>query len=150
MHSKHSGDEVLWWDIWAAHYSAYKDGWVYQSFQKCPWGGASTSEHVDPERGFPGGASGKELTCQCRRHKICGFNHWVKKIPWRKKWQLPPVFLLGNPMDRGAWQACIRIDRIRFHSCSTANHGLCVLLIVGLGKNKKWKFLQASVSCVCT
>ena len=44
---------------------------------------------------------------------------------------------LENPMDRGAWQACIRIDRIRFHSCSTANHGLCVLLIVGLGKNKK-------------
>ena len=39
-------------------------------------------------------------------------------------------------MDRGAWQACIRIDRIRFHSCRTANHGLCVLLIVSLGKNK--------------
>ena len=29
----------------------------------------------------PGGASGKEPTCQCRRHKRCGFNPWVEKIP---------------------------------------------------------------------
>ena len=32
--------------------------------------------------GFPGGASGKEPTCQCRRHKRCGFNCWVRKISW--------------------------------------------------------------------
>ena len=36
---------------------------------------------------------------------ICGFDPWVKKIPWSRKWQLTPVFLLGNPMDRGAWWA---------------------------------------------
>ena len=24
--------------------------------------------------GFPGGTSGKEPTCQCRRHKKCGSN----------------------------------------------------------------------------
>ena len=35
--------------------------------------------------------SGKESACQCRRH---GFNPWVGKIPWRRKWQPPPVFLL--------------------------------------------------------
>ena len=33
---------------------------------------------------FPGGTSGKELTCQCRRYKRCGFNSWVGKIPWRR------------------------------------------------------------------
>ena len=28
---------------------------------------------------------------------------WAGKIPWRKKWQTPPVFLaLENPIDRGA------------------------------------------------
>ena len=32
-------------------------------------------------RGFPGGASGKEPACQCRRHKRCRFDPWVKKIP---------------------------------------------------------------------
>ena len=29
---------------------------------------------------FPGGASGKDPTCQCRRS---GFNPWVGKIPWK-------------------------------------------------------------------
>ena len=28
-----------------------------------------------------------------------GFNPWVGKIPWRRKWQSTPVFLPGNPMD---------------------------------------------------
>ena len=36
--------------------------------------------------GFPGGASGKESPCQCRRHKGWGFNSWVRKIPWRREW----------------------------------------------------------------
>ena len=40
--------------------------------------------------------SGKESTCQCRRHGRCGFYPWVEKIPWRKKWQFTPVFLLGK------------------------------------------------------
>ena len=30
---------------------------------------------------------------------------WVGKSPWRKAWQPTVVFLLGNPMDRGAWWA---------------------------------------------
>ena len=25
------------------------------------------------------------------------------RFPWRRKWQPTPVFLPGNPMDRGAW-----------------------------------------------
>ena len=42
---------------------------------------------------MPGGTSGKELTYQGRRLKRCGFNPWVGKIPWRRKWQPTPVFL---------------------------------------------------------
>ena len=33
---------------------------------------------------FPGGANGKELTCQCRRCRRCqrrGFDPWIRKIP---------------------------------------------------------------------
>ena len=30
---------------------------------------------------------------ECRRHRRCSFNPWVKKIPWRRKWQLIPVLL---------------------------------------------------------
>ena len=46
--------------------------------------------------GFPGGSSGKEPACKCRRHKSCGFSPWVGKIPWRRKWQPTPVFLPGE------------------------------------------------------
>ena len=46
--------------------------------------------------GFPGSTSGKEPTCQCRRHKRHRFNPWVRKIPWRRKWQGTPVFLPGK------------------------------------------------------
>ena len=46
--------------------------------------------------GFPGGTSGKESASQCRRHKRCGFDLWVRKIPWRKKRQHAPVFLPGR------------------------------------------------------
>ena len=46
--------------------------------------------------GFPGGASGKEPTYQCMRHKRHGFNPWVRKSPWRRAWQPTPVFLPGE------------------------------------------------------
>ena len=45
---------------------------------------------------FPGGTSDKEPACQCRRHKRCGFDPWVRKVPCRRKWQSNPVFLLGE------------------------------------------------------
>ena len=38
----------------------------------------------------------KEPACQCRRHKRCGFDPWVGKIPWRRTWQPTPVFLPGE------------------------------------------------------
>ena len=37
--------------------------------------------------------SGKESTCQRRRHKRHGFDPWVRKTPWKRKWQPSPVFL---------------------------------------------------------
>ena len=45
---------------------------------------------------FPGVASGKESTCQYRRCKRCGFDPWVGKILWRRKWQPIPGFLPGE------------------------------------------------------
>ena len=41
-----------------------------------------------------------ESASQCKRLR---FNPWVRKIPWRRKWQPTPNSCLGNPMDRGAW-----------------------------------------------
>ena len=45
---------------------------------------------------FPKWLSGKESTCLCRRCRRCGFNPWVRKISWRRKWQPTPVFLPGK------------------------------------------------------
>ena len=38
--------------------------------------------------------SNKESDCQCRRR---GFDAWVGKILWRRKWQPTPVFLPWKP-----------------------------------------------------
>ena len=47
-------------------------------------------------RRLPRWHSGKEPTCQSRRHKRRGFDPWVRKIPWRRTWQPTPVFLPGK------------------------------------------------------
>ena len=48
---------------------------------------------------LPWWLSGKESACQLRR---CGFNPWVGKIPWRRKWQPTPVFLPGKSHGQGS------------------------------------------------
>ena len=58
--------------------------------------------------GFPGGANGKEPTCQCRRHKRRGFDLWVWKIPWRRARNPLQYSCLKNSMDRGVWRVMVR------------------------------------------
>ena len=36
------------------------------------------------------------LFCNCLQYRRPRFDPWVGKIPWRKKWQLTPVFLPGK------------------------------------------------------
>ena len=43
--------------------------------------------------GLPRWHTGEGSTCKCRRR---GFDSWVGKIPWRRKWLLTPVFLPGK------------------------------------------------------
>ena len=47
-------------------------------------------------KGLPSWLSSKESTCQWRKHKRCGFNAWVRRIPWSRKWQPVPVFMPGK------------------------------------------------------
>ena len=46
-----------------------------------------------PKGTVPGGSDGKSVCLQCRRP---GFDLWVGKIPWRRKWQPTPVLLAGK------------------------------------------------------
>ena len=47
--------------------------------------------------GFPGGSDDISICLQCRRP---GFYHWVRKIPWRRKWPPTPVLLPGKSHGR--------------------------------------------------
>ena len=43
------------------------------------------------KRGFPRGSGGNLPAMQ-----ETGFHPWIGKIPWRRKWQLTPIFLPGE------------------------------------------------------
>ena len=49
---------------------------------------------------FPGGSSGKEPPCQCRRGKRHRFDPRVRKILWRRAWQPTPVLLPGESQEQ--------------------------------------------------
>ena len=74
------------------------------------------------------GASGKEPTCQCRRHERCEFPR-VGRIPWRRALQLTPVFLPGESHGQRSlagyspW-GCKESDttEVTKHSCMHARH----------------------------
>ena len=66
-------------------------------------------------RDFPGGSMVKKSACQCRR---CKFDHWIGKIPWRRKWQPTPVFLPGRipwtEVSGGVWYMGSQKSRTQF------------------------------------
>ena len=66
----------------------------------------------------------KEPSCQHRRHR---FGPWVRKIPWRRKWQPTPVFLPEKKfhgkrslVGYSPWGH----TRVR-HNLATKHHQLC-------------------------
>ena len=54
--------------------------------------------------GFPGGASSKEPTCQCRRHKDAVSMPGLGGFPGGGRGNPLQYLCPENPMDRGAWQ----------------------------------------------
>ena len=50
--------------------------------------------------GFPDGLADKESPSQCKIHRKWGFDPWIRKIPWSRKWQLTPVFLPGKSLGQ--------------------------------------------------
>ena len=44
--------------------------------------------------GLPSWLSGKESVCQCKRCNRNAFDPCIGKLPWSRKWQPVPVFLL--------------------------------------------------------
>ena len=99
---------------------------------------------------LPRWLSGKESACQCRR---CGFNPWVRKIPWRRKWQPTLIFLPGkfhgqrslagfNPCDHK------ELDTIE-HTCQPKNHAPALPLVCYLSASRySWGKRCLFASCI--
>ena len=56
---------------------------------------------------FPGGASGKESPCQCRRQRDEGSIPGLGRFPGEGNGSPLQYSFLENPMDRGAWWATV-------------------------------------------
>ena len=77
----------------------------------------------------PGGTSGKEPACQCRRHKRRWFDPWVRKISWRRKQQPTPVFLPGKSHGQRSllgysswgWKELDTTEHTCMHMCARAH-----------------------------
>ena len=92
---------------------------------------------------FPGGASGKESPCQCRRHKRRGFHLWIRMIPWSRKWPHAPIFLLGkcngqrslanySPWDHKESDMTERLNWTEFNGISYNNYFIIIQLLLNL------------------
>ena len=87
-------DEMVGWHHWLSGHEFEQtpgDSEGQGSLVGCSPQGRKESDTTEqlnnnrgPHLGFPGGASGKEPTCQCRRHKKWEFNTWVGRILWRR------------------------------------------------------------------
>ena len=69
--------------------------------------------------GLPWWLRGKEFTCQSRRF---GLDPWVRKIPWRRKWQPTPLFLPGESHGQRSLVGCSPWNhRVRHDWCDLAH-----------------------------
>ena len=60
--------------------------------------------------GFPGGTSGKELSCQCRRHERCSSIPGSGRSPGGGNGNPLQYSCLDTPpVDRGAWWAAVHV-----------------------------------------
>ena len=56
--------------------------------------------------GFPSGSAVKNPPAMQELQEMQGWS-LGQEDPWRRKWPPTPVFLSGDPMDRGAWRATV-------------------------------------------
>ena len=83
--------------------------------------------------GLPRWHSGKEPTCWCTRHRKTRFCPWIRKIHWRRKWQLAPVFLPGKSHGQRSlagyspWGRRVRCNWAHTHAQSEHQKYFCEL-----------------------
>ena len=91
---------TMWWGClrhWRCFTEQDRNVWTQRFY----------SGGVRSKKRLPRWLSGKESTCQCRRHRRPGSNPWVVKIPWSRKWQPLQYSYLKIFMDRGTCQGTV-------------------------------------------
>ena len=73
------------------------------------------------------------ICLQCRRHR---FNPWVGKIPWRRAWQLIPVFLIGESHGQRSLADYMGSQRVRHNWSDLAGMHRCLHIF------KRWWLLS--------
>ena len=71
--------------------------------------------------GLPWWLSSKEYICQCRR---CGFDAWVGKIPWGRKWSTHSSILAWEIPWREERHGLQKKKKSRKNSCKRVGHDL--------------------------
>ena len=89
-------------------------------------------------QGLPRWLIGKEPACQCRSSRRRRFDPWVRRTPWRRKWQPAPVILPGeshgprslagySPQEAKSWTRLKQLSthihtvRIFYKTCEKIN-----------------------------
>ena len=85
--------------------------------------------HFDILMGFPGGSKGKELACNAGD---LGSIPGVGRSPGEGNDNPPQCSCLGNPMDRGAWQAIVQgVTKIWTQLSDFHSHSKNVMFLFG-------------------
>ena len=98
--------------------------------------------------GLPRWCSREDSACQCRRGKRCGFDSWIGKIPWRRKWQPTPVLLPGK--SHGWRTLAGRIQPVHGVTKSRTWLSLHALLCRVNKINMKWNPLKVLIPQKCS
>ena len=83
--------------------------------------------------GFPGGSEVEDLPTDAGDTGDMGFDPWFGKIPWRRKWQRFPVFLLGKSHEQRNLAGC-SLHGIAKSQTSLSMHTHTHMLFIGDNK----------------
>ena len=95
----------------------------------------------------------KNLLASTGRRKRCGFNPWVWKIPWRRAWELTPVFLPGESHGQRSLAGysplgCIESDMTEETAQTTVNMQSSLTMVILFIANEEL-FISNSYSKFC-
>ena len=101
------------------HPSLHVPSKAYSNVHLCSEKNLRWLNHSYRRKVLPRWFHGKESTCQCRR--LGGFDPWVERIPWSRKWQPTLVFLPGKSHGqrilKGYGLQCHRESDRTEHAC---------------------------------